>query len=219
MVVIDFMKKMVQQVIDSVRLRIENTNSEIRKLEQEERIDEEISSEREKNKEKARRRKEEEDETNRSEKNEDVLEEEESEERDQNIYDIGDHLRFDWLEEEDVIYLVERWTGGYDKTWIGKVKESLRKLLEDNEEPDIMKWLEASHELEVFCEAAVEAGRDVIDFDIEVREILDAVWTLLEFNEDNVGDEDGEDHGEDEDLERLILGEGEDGPEYYQMRL
>ena len=141
---------------------------------------------------------------------EDMLEEEEVEE---SKHDIR------WLAEEDVVYIVERWTGGYDTTWIGRVKESLRNLLEDNEDPDVMKWLETSHELEVFCEAALEAGRDVMDFDEEVREILDAVWILMEFNEDGVGNGEEEDDGEDEDLERLVLGDGEEGPEYYQVRL
>ena len=139
-----------------------------------------------------------------------MLEEEEVEE---SKHDIR------WLAEEDVVYIVERWTGGYDTTWIGRVKESLRNLLEDNEDPDVMKWLETSHELEVFCEAALEAGRDVMDFDEEVREILDAVWILMEFNEDGVGNGEEEDDGEDEDLERLVLGDGEEGPEYYQVRL
>ena len=148
-----------------------------------------------------------------------TLEEEEVEESEQGISNTGNSQGVCWLTEEDVVYIVERWTGGYDTTWIGRVKESLRNLLEDNEDPDVMKWLETSHELEVFCEAALEAGRDVIDFDEEVREILDAVWILMEFNEDGVRYGEEEDDGEDEDLERLVLGEGEEGPEYYQVRL
>ena len=144
---------------------------------------------------------------------------EEDEERDEGIYNIEDHLRYDWLEEDDVIYLVERWTGEYEKITIERVKESLRNLLEDNNKPDIMKWLETSHELEVFCDAAVMAGRDVIDFDVEVREILDAVWILMEDNENHVDEEEVGNDGEDDELEHLILGEGEEGPEYYQVRL
>ena len=95
----------------------------------------------------------------------------------------------------------------------------MRNLLEDNDKPDIMKWLETSHELDTFCDAAVRAGRDVIDFDMEVREILDAVWTLIEYNEDQADEEERGDDGDDEDLEYLNLGEGEEGPEYYQVRL
>ena len=82
-----------------------------------------------------------------------------------------------------------------------------------------MKWLETSHELEVFCEAAMAAGRDVIDFDIEVREVLDAVWALIEENENGNDQEEEEAEGEEENLELINLGEGEDGPEYYQIRL
>ena len=76
-----------------------------------------------------------------------------------------------------------------------------------------------SHELEVFCEAAVEAGRDVIDFDIEVREVLDAVWTLMEENENGNGQGQGEAERDEENMELFNIGAGEDGPEYYQARL
>ena len=119
---------------------------------------------------------------NGSEERSEMFYDSEMEQRDSDIDDMRD-LRFDWLDEEDVVYIVQGYMGDYERTSIGRVKRSLERLLEDNDRPDIMKWLEVSHELEVFCEAAVEAGRDVIDFDTEVREVLDAVWTLMEENE------------------------------------
>ena len=108
-----------------------------------------------------------------------MLDDSETEQRDSDIYDIGE-LRFDWLDEEDVIYIVQGYTGDYERTSIGRVKTCLDRLLEDNEKPDLLKWLEVSHELEVFCEAAVEAGRDVIDFDVETREALHRISESLE---------------------------------------
>ena len=146
-----------------------------------------------------------------------VYEDSETEQRDVDIYDIGD-LRYDWIEEEDVIYIERGYTGDHKRTSIWRVKASMEELLEDNDKPDIMKWLEVSHELEVFCEAAVAAGRDVIDFDIEVREILDAVWILIEDNENENVQEEEEANGDEGDLESINLGEGEDGPEYYRFR-
>ena len=210
----DFLRNMMKQVIDRVRLRTGSMELETREFDYNGRIEEGLEIKGNEDEEKTETQEE------KIQEGEDMAsEQEEDERRDEGIYNIEDHLRYDWLEETDVIYLVERWTGEYEKITIERVKESLRNLLEDNNKPDIMKWLETSHELEVFCDAAVMAGRDVIDFDIEVREILDAVWILMENNENQEDEEEEVNDGEDDELEHLMLGEGEEGPEYYQVRL
>ena len=155
-----------------------------------------------------------------------------NEPRDMNIYNLGD-LKFEWIEEEDIEYSVRVHQNFHYKTSIRQVKASIDRVLEDNDEPDIMKWLEASNELEIFCNAAAEAGRDVIDFDIEATEILDAVWKILEYgNNDEVNDDNGnveEDNGEDdnnedmnndeEEDEEFNVDDDEEGPEYYKERM
>ena len=57
-----------------------------------------------------------------------MFDDSEMEQRDSDIYDIGE-LRFDWLDEEDVIYIVQGYTGDYERTSIGRVKTSLDRLL------------------------------------------------------------------------------------------
>ena len=121
-----------------------------------------------------------------------------SEPRDKTIYNLGD-LKFEWLDEEDVSYTVRVCENFHIKTNIKRVRDSMDRLLEDNDKPDILKWSEANRELEMFCDAAAQAGRDVIDFDMEMTEILDAVWKLLEDENDEFN-----------------IGDGEEGPEYYQ---
>ena len=129
-----------------------------------------------------------------------------SEPRDKTIYNLGD-LKFEWIKEDDVSYTVRVCENFHIKTNIQKVRASMDRLLEDNNKPDIMKWLETYNELEIFCDAAAQAGRDVIDFDVEMTEILDAVWILLE-NE-----------AEEDENEEFNIGNDEEGPEYYQERL
>ena len=122
--------------------------------------------------------------------------------RDKSIYNLGD-LKFEWIREEDVSYTVRVCENFHIKTSIQRVRTSMEKLLEDNDKPDITKWSEANRELEIYCDAAAQAGRDVIDFDMEMSEILDAVWDLLE------------DEAREDDNDEFNVGEGEDGPEYY----
>ena len=154
--------------------------------------------------------------------------------RDMSIYNLGD-LKFEWIDEEDIEYTVRVQQNFHYKTSIKQVKASLDRLVEDNDKPDIMKWLEASNELEIFCSAAAEAGRDVIDFDVEATEVLDAVWELLEYgdndgenanhevNEDddyNNNDDNNEDMEEYDDVDNEFnVGDGEEGPEYYKERI
>ena len=128
-------------------------------------------------------------------------------------------LKYEWIEEEEVAYVVRVHSNFHIKTSIEQVKASLDRLLEDNDKPDIMKWLEASNELEIFCEAAAQAGRDVIEFDIKATEILDVVWEILEDNENR--NEDGGDDEDDDDSreEEFSVENDENGPEYYQNRL
>ena len=110
----------------------------------------------------------------RSEDDQDLFEDMYEEPRDMTIYNM-EELRYDWIEENDVEYSVRVRSDFHYNTSIHQVRESVHELLEDNDKPDLMKWIEASRQLEVFCYAAAEAGRDVIDFDIEMTEILDAV--------------------------------------------
>ena len=154
--------------------------------------------------------------------------------RDFEIYNMGD-LEFEWMEEEEIEYCVRVHQNFHYRTSIRQVKASIDRVLEDNTNPDIMKWLEASNELEIFCNAAAEAGRDVIDFDIEATEILDAVWKIMEDNSNDVGNNDNdaeendnnnddEDNNEDneedgENDEEFNVEDDNEGPEYYKARM
>ena len=153
-----------------------------------------------------------------------------NEPRNEDIYNMGD-LEFEWLDEEDIEYCVRVHHDFHYRTSIRQVRASIDRVLEDNTEPDIMKWLEASNELEIFCNAAAEAGRDVIDFDIEATEILDAVWKIMEDNSndhgndgdngDNNNDEEDDENldDNDEDDEEFDVEDDNEGPEYYKERM
>ena len=117
-----------------------------------------------------------------NEDDQDLFEDLYKEPRDITIYNM-ENLRYDWIEENDVEYSVRVQNDFHYNTSIHQVKNSINELLEDNDKPDLMKWLEASRQLEVFCAAAAEAGRDVIDFDMEMTEILDQVWDMMEHDD------------------------------------
>ena len=157
-----------------------------------------------------------------SEDDRDLFEDLYDEPRDVTIYNMDD-LRYDWIEENDIEYSVRVQHDFHYNTSIHQVKNSINELLEDNDKPDLMKWLEASRQLEVFCAAAAEAGRDVIDFDMEMTEILDQVWDMMEHEvneeteENDYADDDNGDEDEHED--EFNVGNGDEGPEYYNVRM
>ena len=157
-----------------------------------------------------------------SEDDRDLFEDLYDEPRDVTIYNMED-LRYDWIEENDIEYSVRVQHDFHYNTSIHQVKNSINELLEDNDKPDLMKWLEASRQLEVFCAAAAEAGRDVIDFDMEMTEILDQVWDMMEHevNEENIDNDyaDDDNGDEDEHEDEFNVGNGDEGPEYYNVRM
>ena len=157
-----------------------------------------------------------------NEDDQDLFEDLYREPRDVTIYNMED-LRYDWIEENDVEYSVRVQHDFHYNTSIHQVRNSINELLEDNDKPDLMKWLEASRQLEVFCAAAAEAGRDVIDFDMEMTEILDQVWDMMEHevNEENEENDYADDDNGDEDEreDEFNVGNGDEGPEYYNARM
>ena len=165
---------------------------------------------------------EEEDTIVKSEDDQDLFEDLYEEPRDMTIYNMED-MRYDWIDETDVEYSVRVQSDFHYNTSINQVKNSINELLEDNDKPDLMKWLEASSQLEVFCAAAAEAGRDVIDFDMEMTEILDQVWDMMEqeVNEENEENDyaDDDNGDEDEHEDEFNVGNGDEGPEYYNVRM